>query len=441
MSIIMIGVLCLVAFIVLMFIGVPVPLAMLFPAAIGILIIRTPQIAGQMLANEIYNTFTSYAFAVGPIFAMMGFFATYSGVGSNLYNALNAFLGHRRGGIAIATTIANAGFGAICGSPPAAIATFAAIAYPEMRRLNYRPELAGPSISSGATLSVLIPPSGALIIYGIITENSIGRLFMSGILPGIIFCIVNIVVIRLIVWRHPDYGPPSKRHSREERIAALKRGGLFELIIVFCIAMGGMFAGFFTSTEAGAVGAFGMLICTMFTRMMNWRKFVSAMMASVRINAMLFLLLAGGQLLGKMFTVSTIPMAIGRFVQGLDIPGWAIMIVILIIFVLMGMVVDLLPMTIVTMPIFYPIVVNYLGYDAMWFGIMLVVLQAIGGITPPVGFGIFILKGCITDDEATIGRLFRGVWPFVIGGFACLAIFMIFPQIVTVLPDNFFKGQ
>ncbi|MDR1571570.1 MAG: TRAP transporter large permease [Clostridiales Family XIII bacterium] len=440
MTVLLIGAICLAGFIVLMFIGVPIPLAMLFPGALGILIIRTPSIAGQMLANELYNTFTSYAFAVGPIFAMMGFFATYSGVGSNLYNAINSFMGHWRGGVAMATTVANAGFGAICGSPPAAVSTFAAIAYPEMRRLDYQPELAGPCISSGATLSVLIPPSGSLIIYGIITENSVGRLFMSGILPGVIYCAINLLVIRYVVWRHPEYGPPSPRHTRQERVAALRRGGLFELIIVFCIAMGGMFAGVFTSTEAGAVGAFGMLVCTLATRMMNWRRFISAMMASVRVNAMLFLLLAGGQVLGKMFTVSTIPMAVGRFVQSLPLEPWLIMVVILAIFMVLGMVVDLLPMTIVTMPIFYPIVVDYLGYDAMWFGVMLVVLQALGGITPPVGFGIFILKGCITDPEATLGRLFRGVWPFVAGGVIAMVIFMVFPEIVTVLPDHFFKG-
>jgi tripartite ATP-independent transporter DctM subunit len=432
MTVLLIGVACLVGFIVLMFIGVPIPLAMLFPGALGILIIRTPSIAGQMLANELYNTFTSYAFAVGPIFAMMGFFATYSGVGSNLYNAINSFMGHWKGGVAMATVVANAGFGAICGSPPAAVSTFAAIAYPEMRRLNYQPELAGPCISSGATLSVLIPPSGSLIIYGIITENSVGRLFMSGILPGIIYCVINLLVIRFVVWRHPDYGPPSPMHTRKERLAALKRGGLFELIIVFCIAMGGMFAGVFTSTEAGAVGAFGMLICTLVTRMMNWRRFISAMMASVRVNAMLFLLLAGGQVLGKMFTVSTIPMAVGRFVQGLPLEPWLIMVVILVIFMMLGMVVDLLPMTIVTMPIFYPIVVDYLGYDAMWFGVMLVVLQALGGITPPVGFGIFILKGCINDSEATLSKLFSGVWPFVVGGCVAMVLFMVFPEIITV---------
>jgi tripartite ATP-independent transporter DctM subunit len=264
---------------------------------------------------------------------------------------------------------------------------------------------------------------------------------MAGILPGIIYCIIGLLVIKFIVWRHPDYGPASPRHTREEKIAALKRGGLFELIIVFVIAMGGMFAGVFTSTEAGAIGAFGMLACTLVTRMMNWRKFLSSMMASVRVNAMIFLLLAGGQVLGKMFTVSTIPMAVGRFVQGLEVSRTVLMVIILVIFMLLGMVVDLLPMTIVTMPIFYPIVVDYLGYDAMWFGVMLVVLQALGGITPPVGFGIFILKGCINDPEATLARLFSGVWPFVIGGIISMVIFMIWPEIITILPDTFFKGS
>jgi tripartite ATP-independent transporter DctM subunit len=425
-------------FIAFMFIGLPLPFAMLFPAAIGILYIRTPAIAGQMLANEIFNTFTSYAFTVGPIFAMMGFFASYSGVGNNLFNAINAFLGHRKGGLAMATQVASAGFGAICGSPPASITTFAAIAYPEMRKLNYSPSLAGASIPAGAALSVLIPPSGILIIYGIITENSIGRLFMSGIVPGVMLCLLNVLAIVWMCWRHPEWGPVSKKSSWKERGEAIKKGGLIEIIIVFFISMGGMFMGVFTPTEAGAVGALGMLICTLVTRKMKWRNFVSAMMASVRINAMLFLLLAGGQMLGKLFTVATIPQVIGRAIQGLAIPGWAIVFVIIAVFFLLGLVVDLLSIVIVTMPIFYPIVVNYLDYDPMWFGVVLVYLISIGGITPPVGNGIFIMKGVIDDEEATIGALFKGVWPFVIVAFIGLVVMLFFPPIVTALPDLYY---
>ncbi|MDR3364748.1 MAG: TRAP transporter large permease [Clostridiales Family XIII bacterium] len=425
-------------FIALMFIGLPLPFAMLFPAAIGILYIRTPAIAGQMLANEIFNTFTSYAFTVGPIFAMMGFFASYSGVGTNLFVAINAFLGHRRGGLAMATQVASAGFGAICGSPPASITTFAAIAYPEMRKLGYHPSLAGASVPAGAALSVLIPPSGTLIIYGIITENSIGRLFMAGIVPGVMLCVLNIFAIAWMCWRHPEWGPATHKHSRAEKIASLRKGGLIEIVIVFLISMGGMFMGVFTPTEAGAVGALGMLICTLVTRKMSRRSFVSAMMASVRTNAMLFLLLAGGQMLGKLFTVATIPQVIGRTIQGLDIPGWGIVIVIFVVFFLLGLVVDLLSIVIVTMPIFYPIVVNYLGYDPMWFGVALVYLISIGGITPPVGNGIFIMKGVINDEEATIGALFRGVWPFVIAAVAGLLVMLAFPPIVTALPDFYF---
>jgi len=377
----------------------------------------------------------SFAYTVGPIFGLMGFFASFSGVGANLFNAINAFIGHWKGGLAMATQVASAGFGAICGSPPATISTFSAIAYPEMRRLNYAPQLAGTTIAAGAVLSVLIPPSSNLILYGIITENSIGRLFVAGIIPGIMIMLLNCVAVKYMTWRKPEWGPASGKHSWSERIKALRHGGLIEIFVVFFISMGGMFAGFFTPTEAGAVGAFGMLIVTLFTRAMNWRRFVSAMMAGVRTNAMLFSLLAGAAVLGKMFTLSTLPVQIGAFVQSLDMPKSALMVVILLIYFVMGMLVDLMPMMIVTMPVFYPIVVNYLGYDPLWFGVMLVILIAIGGITPPVGTGIFILYGCVgSDKEASIKTFFSGVWPFVVVAFIGALIMVAIPQLATFLP-------
>jgi tripartite ATP-independent transporter DctM subunit len=433
-SAVTIGILAIAAFIVMMVLGVPVPFAMAFGGVLGIMAIRGPQIAGQMLASELFNTFTTYSFTVGPMFGLMGFLASYSGVGTNLYHAINTFIGHKRGGLAVATQVAGAGFGAICGSPAAAVATFSAIAYPEMKKYNYNRYLAANVIGVAAGLSVLIPPSNILIIYGLITETSIGRLFMAGIVPGIMVMALQIITILIIAKFRPDYAPGSPKHTWKERWSSIVHGGLIEIIFVFILSMGGMFAGFFTPTEAGAVGAFGMLISTVATRRLNWKKFISSILSGIRLQAMVFMLLACANILGKLFTVSTIPMVIGNYVKSLDISGTALMVIILIIYVILGMVADLMPMMIVTMPIFFPIVVDYLGYSPLWFGIMLVLLIGIGGMTPPVGAGIFMLKGCIQDKEITIGNLFRTCVPFIVCNFSGVVILLVAPVIVTGLP-------
>jgi tripartite ATP-independent transporter DctM subunit len=245
MSALWIGVFSLIGFLVIMFLGVPIPFAMCFAGAVGILAIQGPKITGQMLSAEFLSTFSTYAFTVSPMFGLMGFIASYSGVGANLYSAVNSFLGHKRGGLAMATQVACAGFGAICGSPPACISTFSAIAYPEMRKLNYAPQLAGTCISAGAALSVLIPPSSSLILYGIITDTSIGRLFMAGIVPGIVLCILNILAIVYIGKRHPSWAPTSTKYTWKERFQKMRSGSLLEILFVFILSMGGMFSGFF----------------------------------------------------------------------------------------------------------------------------------------------------------------------------------------------------
>ena len=438
---VMIGLLALVAFLVMMFVGIPVPFAMAFGGLLGIVAIRGAQVASQMLVSELFNTFTTYTFTVGPMFGLMGFLASYSGVGSNLYNAVNAFIGHWRGGLAMATQVAGAGFGAICGSPPAAVATFSAIAYPEMKKYKYNRYLAANTIGVASMLSSLIPPSGALIIYGLITENSIGRLFMGGIIPGIMVMFLQILAIVWIVLRHPDFGPTGAKRSWKERRHSILHGGLIEIFIVFFLSMGGMFAGFITPTEAGAVGTFGMLMCTVISRKMNWRKFVSSLMAGVRLQAMVFMLLGCASVLGKLFVVSRLPIVIGDFVRGLEMSNLGIMLVVLLIYIILGMFTDMLPMMIVTMPIFYPIVTDYLGYSPIWFGVILIVFIAIGGITPPVGSGIFLVKGCLADSDITITGLFRNVVPFIVAEILAAVILIFIPQIVTVLPDLVYGQQ
>lgn len=439
MSPLIIGVLGLVAFIVLMFAGVPIPFAMLFSGAVGIALILGPKAASSTVVNQTVNMFSSYTMTVSPMFGLMGFLACYTGLGQSLFGAIHAFIGHRKGGLAMATEVACAGFGAICGSVPATISTFSAIAYPEMRRHSYYPELAGTSIAAGATLAVLIPPSSNFIIYGAATDTSIGHLFIAGIVPGVLLMIMFIVAIALTCRKHPEWGPADRKYTRRERWDAVRHGGLIEIAIVFIISMGGMMAGLFTPTEAGAVGAFGMFIVTVASRKMDMKKFMSAIMAGARLAAMVFLLLACANVFGSMFTISGITRAIGKLVQGLHVHKYIIMAVILVIYFILGMFTDLLSMTLVTMPIFFPIVCDYLGYDPVWFGVIISLLIAVGGITPPVGSGVFLLKGSISDSEATIARLFKGVWPFVIATMLCTVLLIVFPQIATWLPDLVFN--
>lgn len=436
MSTILIGILGLIGFLVLMVVGIPIPFAMLFAGAIGIAAIKGPTTAAQLVTADLLSYFSSYTLTVGPLFGLMGFLALYSGIGEQLYTAVNSFMCHRPGGLAMATQVACAGFGAICGSVPACISTMCSIAYPEMRKRGYSPSLAGPCIGAGACLSVLIPPSSAFIIYGLATETSIGALFIAGIIPGILLMICNIIAILYVAKRHPEQAPTAEKMNWGQRWKAIKEGGIIEVAIVFIISMGGMMGGFFTATEAGAVGAFGMLLVTVVTKKVNFKKYIQAVLAGVRLQAMVFILLACATVFGRLFTVARIPAALGTFVQSLNVPGWTILAVILVIYFCLGMVTDLLSMTLVTMPIFFPIVTDFLGYSPIWFGVVITIMIAIGGTTPPVGSGIFLVKGCTSDDpESTLSALFSGVWPFVIAAAAATIILIAFPPLATWLPS------
>ena len=436
MSSILIGILCMATFIVLMFLGVPVPFSMLVPAVIGLAVIKTPKAAVQMLSGDFIAYFSNYTLTVGPLFGLMGFFASYSGLGSQLFTTLNAYIGHKKGGLASATVIACTFFGAICGSVPATISTMSAVAYPEMRKAGYSADISGAVIAAAPTIAILIPPSSNFIIYGMATSTSIGALFMGGIGPGILLTVLDILAVKYTALRHPDWTPASEKATWKERWAATKSGGVIEIFIVFIIAMGGMFAGLFTTTEASAVGAVGMLIVLLFRKKMSWPKFWLAAEAGARLMAMVFTLLACAAVFGKMFTVSGIPAALGKFVASLDVPGWAVVGVIIIIYFILGMFADLLSMMLVTLPVFFPIVCTQLGYSPVWFGIVLTILVGIGGITPPVGNGVFMTRGCISwDPDGSVKTIFNGVWPFVIVSLLAAVILVFVPQICTFLPD------
>ncbi|MDR3294377.1 MAG: TRAP transporter large permease [Clostridiales Family XIII bacterium] len=431
------GLLAIVLFVVLMFLGMNIPFAMLLSSAVVMIVFRTPMIAAQTIIAGMTTTFTDYSLTVAPMFGLMGFIATYTGLGSKLFDSLKTFVGHRRGGLAWSVQIASAGFGAICGSVPATQATMTAVAYPEMRKSNYSVELSSLCIAEGATLSVLIPPSATMIVFGIVTENSIGRLFMSGIIPGIVMCLLNIVLISFLCKLKPAWGPAGIRSTWAERWNSLKNGSILQVAIVFLIAMGGMWGGWFTPTEAGAIGVFGMLLVTIAAKQLNFKKLRRSLIEGVRLTAMMYLLMAAAGIFGKTLAMTRLPIAMGDLVKGNNYPPVVVMLIIIVLYFIAGMFCDFMSMMLVTIPIFYPLITDYCGYDPTYFAILIILMHSVGSMSPPVGIAIFLQKIFIApwDADFPIGKLFGAVWPWVVMRFAAIALFSIFPGFVTFLPN------
>jgi tripartite ATP-independent transporter DctM subunit len=426
-----VGVLCLVIFVVLMFVGLPVAFSMLVSGMAGLMILRSAIAAFQVVASDLFQSFASYTLSVVPLFGLMGFLASYSGIGANLFKAADKFIGHVQGGIASATQIACAVFGAICGSIPATVATMSQVASPEMKKRGYEPKRSTASIAAGSSLAVLIPPSSTFIVYGVAAEESIGRLFISGIVPGLILMFLYIGAIYYIVRRNPDYAPLVPKSTWKERFASLKTGGLIEVIIIFAVSIGGMFVGWFTPTEGASVGAISILIVGLVERKIDFKKLRDSLYASTKLAAMVFILIACASVFGRMFTLSGIPTALAKFVLGLDVAPWIIMAAIIGIYFLLGMFVDAISIILITVPIFSPIL-RSLGYDAIWFGVLIVLVVALGGLTPPVGMNVFVMN--IYAKEVPLYTIFSGVWPFVIATVLCMVMLVAFPELALFLP-------
>ena len=430
-----IGFIAMVGFLLFMFLGLPVPISMLFFAVFGILLMRSPTAAFQAVASDIFQNFSSYTLTVAPMFGLMGFLASYSGIGESLFNAADKFIGHKRGGIASSVQIACALFGAICGSIPATMGTMVTVAYPEMKKREYSVSLSTASIAAGSSLAVLIPPSATMIIYGVVAEESIGRLFIAGIVPGLMLMLLQVFGIWLWVKRRPEIAPLAERASWSERIAALKKGGLIEVIIIFLLVIGGMFAGWYTPTEAASIGALGMLAVGLVQRKINFKVLSTCLVASAKLAAMVFFIITCGALFGRMFTLSTLPRIMADFIINLNAPVWIFMVGIVIIYFILGMFIDGIAIILITVPIFKPIMAG-LGYDGVWFGVLMVMVLILGGLTPPVGLNCFYMKGFCKD--VPLHKIFSGVWPFVISIVIVIFIIMAFPSLTTWLPTLFY---
>ncbi len=366
------------------------------------------------------------------MFVWMGFIAYYSGIGAGLYRFGYVMIGHRKGGLAIATQAACAIFGAICGSNTATAATMGAIALPEMRKYGYDDSLSSASVAAGGALGVIIPPSVIFIVYGIATQQSVGKLFVAGIIPGILLMLSYMIAIYLVVLRKPSLGPAGPEFGIKDKIGSLG-GGLFEVLAVFFVSLGGLFLGWFTPTEAGAVGTAAILLITVLRRHIDLAKIRKSLADTVKTSSMIMLMVAGAMVFGRFIAISRIPQMLAEWTSTLPLPAYAIMGMIFLIYLVLGCFIDALALILLTIPIFYPVAVTTLGYDPIWFGVIVVLVVAMGVITPPVGMNVYIVKGVAGDIPTE--KIFKGVWPFVFALLVCVAILIAFPKIVTFLPD------
>jgi tripartite ATP-independent transporter DctM subunit len=424
------GIIGIVLLIAILFTRFPVAFCMTLVGFLGFGYLVSPHAALNIMAKDFYTVFSSYGLTVVPLFVFMGQILFYAGISRKLYDAANAWLGHYKGGLAMATVGACASFSAICGSTNATAATMATVALPEMRRLNYRDELATGVVAAGGSLGILIPPSVIFIVYGIMTEQSIGKLFMAGIFPGILLSVLFILTIYIWVSINPKMAPRVEKQDIRLKLKSLT--GLIEVIILFIMVMGGLFIGVFTPTEAGAVGAFGGLVIPLVRRQLTWQGFLKAIYSSTVTTCMIFMIVAGATVFGHFLAVTTIPSVLSSWVVGLPLPSWAIMIVVMFFFFIGGCFMDALGMILLTIPIFFPVAVA-LGYDPIWFGVVIVLVTELGVITPPVGINVYVVSGIAQD--VPLEKIFKGAFPFVLTLLTYLIIMLFFPQIALFLPS------
>ncbi|MEW6490009.1 MAG: TRAP transporter large permease [Thermodesulfobacteriota bacterium] len=417
----------------LFFTGMPVAYAMALVGFAGFAYVISLNAALNLLSREVYSVFSSYGLTVIPLFILMGQIAFNAGISRRLYDCAYKWLGGLRGGLAMATVAACTAFGTVCGSSPATAATMAVVGLPEMRRYGYGNALAAGSVAAGGSLGMLMPPSVVMIVYGILTEQSIGRLFTACIVPALYVTAWFLGAVWFHCRRHPDAGPAGERFSWRERRKAL--GELWETLLVFGLVMAGLLTGFFTPTEAGGVGAFLMLAVAVLARQITWKGVVKSLYETVRTSCMVLLLIAGAVIFGRFLAVTRIPFEMATWVGDLDLPRWAVMMLIVGMYLLGGCFIDALALVMLTIPIFYPIVLG-LGYDPLWFGVIIVLITQMGVITPPVGINVYVVNGIAR--EIPLQTIFRGVVPFlgalVLGTLSLIA----FPQIVTFLPRLLF---
>jgi C4-dicarboxylate transporter DctM subunit len=412
----------------------PVAYVMAMVGYLGFTIMISPQGGLALLSRNIYDIFSSYGLTTIPLFVLMGQLAFNSGISRRLYDTGYRFLGSTRGGLAMATVSACTAFGAVCGSSPATAATMATVGLPEMKRYDYADELATGAVASGGGLGMIMPPSVVLIVYGVLTEQSIGKLFVGGILPAILVTILFIFSIYIRCTLNPEQGPRGEKFTWVQKFASLF--GLIETVAVFILVMGGLFIGIFAPTEAAAVGSFGVLAVSLIRRQLTWEGFVNSLYETLGTSCMVMMLIAGAVIFGTFLAVTRIPFEIASWVGGFNLPHVVIMAIVILIYFLGGCFMDALAFVTLTVPIFYPLVTG-LGYDPIWFGLIIVMVTEMGVITPPVGINVYVVYGVARRviGEVPLESIFKGIFPFLLAVIAGVIILMIFPQIILFLPN------
>ena len=416
----------------LMMLRVPVGIAM---GTVGVLgfgyLIGDITPALKLLSQSPIRTATDAEFAVIPLFLLMGAFASASGMSRELFRASNTFFGHLRGGLGVATIVACGGFAAICGSSVATAATFSKVAYPEMRRFGYPQSFATGVIAAGGSLGIMIPPSTVFAVYGLITEQDIGKLFIAGIVPGIIAVGMYIVTINIIAFLRPDFLPKTPRHSSAERLESVR--DIWAVVLLFIFIIGGLYGGLFTATEAAGMGASGAFIISVLRGKLSRADFWRCLIESLRTTAAVFTILIGALIFGYFLTITQTPQKITEFLTGLGLGPYGVLVLIMLMYLLLGCIMDAMAMIILTIPIMFP-VIKTLGFDPIWFGVIIVMTVELGLIHPPVGMNVFVIKSVIKDVK--LSTVFYGVMPFVLTDILRLAILITFPILATWLPSH-----
>jgi tripartite ATP-independent transporter DctM subunit len=430
MSPLTIGYLGVILMLVLMAAGLPIGFCMALLGWAGIWYFTSMEGASRMVATIPFNLISTYNYAVLPLFLFMANICLQTGLSRDLFTMVYKWMGRLPGGLAAAAIGAATIFGAVSASAVATSVTIGSVAIPEMKRYNYDPGLTTACVAAGGVLGILIPPSGIFIIYGILTEQSIGELFIAGVVPGIMLATMLMIMIvgRCLV--NPKLGPVGPQTTWKEKFISI--GPTAEMLLLILLVIGGLIIGWFTPTEAGAIGAFGAIVFSLVRKRLSWKGFKEALWTTASSVGMIYFLLIGAFVFNGFMALSTIPMELAGIVGGLSLPPWAIMALIIVIYIVLGCFLDGLAMILLTIPVFYPIVVT-IGWDPIWFGVVIVLVTGIGMITPPVGMCVYVITGVAKD--VPMSTVFKGIWPFFYVEILFAAILIAFPPIATWLPS------
>jgi tripartite ATP-independent transporter DctM subunit len=425
-----ISLLALAILLLLAFLGLPLGFAMILVGAAGFAMIRGVKGALAMSTQQIVDLSMNFDFTVLPLFILMGAFVHRANLSQELYDAANSWLGHRRGGLAKATVVACGGFATISGSSLATAATMTKVAMPPMRHFGYDDRLATGTIAAGGTLGILIPPSVPLVIYGILTETDIGKLFIAGIIPGLVMVLLYNASITAVTLYRPEWGPRAPRIPLRERWPYLAK--VWGVVVLFVLVIGGIYGGIFTPTEAASIGAFGALIFVLSRRLLTWHTFIESLVEAGRTTGIIFAVGFGALIFSNFVTIAGLPRDLVQLINASQLSSTGVVLLICLIYLLLGCLLDSLAMILLTVPVFFPIIVS-LGLDPVWFGIIVIIVIEIGLITPPIGLNVFVVHSMV--DGVTLGRVFQGIAPFFFASLIGLLLIVFIPSIALLLPS------